>query len=243
MSKSSKLLLGKAGLTLVVLAFAITLPLQKVSADFVYFFENMPTSHGVRGLIVELEVKHAQGIVITEMGTTVSNSGIGERSYGLYYFAGAHDADVGGTPAHQANIWSQIGFVPLAAYAGVTFLNFDLNQGDAAGGSLTLGQGRYTFMFYSEANTEGVGNNGLRATAGTGSPGDLLPPLDPAAGAFVDLLVVNTKQGLNSSMSTTNPIRSPGIFEMTFTPVPEPGSGILLTGLLLTGICFSRRRV
>lgn len=236
--------LGKFGFVGLIGILPLFCLAQGASADIVYRYDQPDSlpSAGVRGLLVELDVKHAQGINITEIGTVVRGTGAFERSFGLYYFAGPHDADIDGTPAHQvADQWRLVGLVDSASYSQTGLLNFTLNQGDASSGSLTLAQGLYTFMFWTEANT-GDGNNGIDARRSDDvPPGTVLPPDDPAASEFVDLLLLNTKQGFTSGLSGTNLSRFPTSFEMTFTAIPEPSSGIVLISLLLSGFCLRRR--
>jgi len=242
MKKLTNFKLSKTLWACLGLAVLMGCPLSKVSADIVYSYTNLPSSSLVRGLIVELDVKHAAGIRITDIGVRVAGSGVGQRSYGLYYFAGAHDADVDGTPAHRADLWSQIGSVPLTSIDGQNFLDFTLNLGDAADGTLTLAQGRYTFNFYTQSGVD-VNTNGLVARSEPeGQIGTILPPLNGAASAFVDLIAVSTTQSLNGALTTSAPMRTPGQFEMTFIAIPEPGMGILLVGMLFAHCGLTRRR-
>jgi hypothetical protein len=241
---STKFSAFRTGFASFLMAIISCISVQQASADIVYSYTNLPSSSNVRGLIVELDVKHSAGIRISDIGIRVAGSGDGQRSYGLYYFAGAYDRDVEGSPAHQANLWSQIGQVPLTTIVGQSFLNFTLNRGDAADGSLILSQGLYTFMFYTESNTLSTpSNNGVVARSEpAGVIGTILAPLDPAASQFVDLLAVSTVQSLNGALTTSAPMRTPGNFIMTFTAIPEPGGAGLLLGLFMTR-CLVRRRV
>ncbi len=194
-----------------------------------------------RSSIISLNVTTATGLIITEFQHQTRGDSV-PRDFLLYYRAGQFDELINiGTPdepeilpAHRVeSAWTQISLVENVANPSNAMTTFTLNLNDAAGGTLALSQGFYSFMFHS-LPIDGGNANGVRTVTLEGSPGTILDS-DPNLA-----LIAQVSKGGSAFGTSTPTERVPGQISITY--IPEPSTALLAGLGLILGFRRSRRQ-